>query len=46
MEVSGAFRADPEWVKAKADSEVNGSLTVQDGVKSVLMAPTDFSPAK
>jgi len=41
-----AFRADPEWIKAKADSEVNGSLTVQDGVKSLLMAPTDFSPAK
>jgi hypothetical protein len=41
-----AFRADPEWVKAKADSEVNGSLTTKDGVKSVLMEPTDFSPAK
>ncbi len=41
-----AFRADPAWVKAKADSEVNGPLTEKDGVKSVLMAPTDFSPAK
>jgi NIPSNAP len=41
-----AFRADPAWVKAKADSEVNGPLTVKDGVQSVLMAPTDFSPAK
>jgi hypothetical protein len=41
-----AFRADPEWVKVKADSEVNGSLTVKDGVQSVLMAPADFSPAK
>ena len=41
-----AFRADPEWIKVKAESEVNGSLTVKDGVQSVMMAPTDFSPAK
>jgi hypothetical protein len=41
-----AFRSDPEWVKVKADSEANGSLTIEGGVKSVLMVPTDFSPAK
>jgi hypothetical protein len=41
-----AFRADPEWVKVKADSETDGSLTVKDGVQSLLMSPTDFSPAK
>ena len=41
-----AFRADPDWVKAKADSEVNGPLTVKDGVKSVFMTPTDYSPTK
>ncbi|MFZ2639598.1 MAG: NIPSNAP family protein [Verrucomicrobiia bacterium] len=43
-----AFRADPEWVKVKADSEkaAGGSLTIKDGVKSVLMQPTDFSPMK
>ncbi|MGO8679177.1 MAG: NIPSNAP family protein [Limisphaerales bacterium] len=41
-----AFRADPDWVKAKADSEVDGPLTITNGVKSVLMVPTDFSPAK
>ena len=41
-----AFRADPEWVKVKAASETNGSLTVKDGVQSTLMSPTDFSPAK
>jgi hypothetical protein len=41
-----AFRVDPEWTKAKSDSEVNGPLTVKDGVQSVLMAPTDFSPAR
>jgi hypothetical protein len=41
-----AFRADPDWIKVKAESEADGSLTVRDGVQSVLMAPTDFSPAK
>jgi hypothetical protein len=41
-----AFRADPAWVKAKADSEVNGPLTVAGGVQSLLMKPADFSPAK
>lgn len=43
-----AFRADPVWVEAKAASEkaAGGSLTVPDGVKSVTMVPTDFSPAK
>jgi hypothetical protein len=41
-----SFRADPNWVKAKADSEVDGPLTAKDGVQSLLMTPTDFSPAK
>ncbi len=41
-----AFRADPDWIKAKADSEINGPLTIKDGVQSVSMAPTDFSPAQ
>ena len=40
------FRSDPDWVKVKTDSEKEGSLTVKDGVQSILMAPTDFSPAK
>ncbi|MGC4015874.1 MAG: NIPSNAP family protein [Luteolibacter sp.] len=43
------FRADPEWVKIKADSDKagGGSLTVlPDGVKSVLLVPTDYSPVK
>lgn len=41
------FRADPEWVKVKAESEKDGPLTVKpDGVKSVYMTPTDFSPIK
>ena len=41
-----AFRADPEWIKVKAESEKEGSLTVKDGVKSVFITPTDYSPAK
>jgi NIPSNAP protein len=41
-----AFRSDPEWIKVKADSEANGSLTLKDGVHSLLMVPTDFSPAR
>ena len=38
------FRNDPDWVKAKADSEKDGALTTQ--VKSVFMDPTDFSAIK
>jgi hypothetical protein len=43
-----AFREDPLWVAAKKASEekAGGSLTVPDGVKSVFMAPTDYSPTK
>jgi hypothetical protein len=43
-----AFRADPVWIAAKAASEkaAGGPLTITDGVKSVFMAPTDFSPTK
>ncbi len=43
-----AFRADPDWLAARAASEkaAGGSLTVKDGVKSVFLVPTDFSPIK
>lgn len=43
-----AFRMDPDWVKARADSEkaAGGSLTVKDGVKSLFMKATDYSPTK
>jgi hypothetical protein len=43
-----AFRADPEWIAAKAASEqkAGGSLTAPDGVKSVFLTPTDYSPTK
>jgi hypothetical protein len=39
-----AFRADPDWIAAKKTSETNGPLTTD--VKSVMMRPTDYSPAQ
>src|SRR6476661_8098653 len=39
-----SFRADPDWVKAKAESEKDGPLTTK--VESVFADPTDFSPIK
>jgi hypothetical protein len=41
-----AFRQDPDWVKARSESEKNGSLTVDKGVKSEFLVPTDYSPMK
>ena len=42
-----AFSADPEWKKVAADSQKNGALLVsQNGVVSVQMRPTDYSPLK
>jgi hypothetical protein len=43
-----AFRADPDWIAAKEASEkkAGGSLTVPDGVKSVMMKATDYSPMR
>lgn len=43
-----AFRQDPDWIAAKTASEqtAGGSLTVKDGVKSVFLRPTDFSPTR
>src|SRR5947209_6193653 len=38
------FNADPEWQKAKAESEVNGRLVAK--AESVFMAPTEYSPIK
>lgn len=44
------FRADPEWIAAKDASEARagGSLTVPqpEGVKSIYMRATDFSPIR
>lgn len=36
-----AFRDDPEWKRAKAESEVDGPLT--EKVESVYLEPTDYS---
>jgi hypothetical protein len=38
------FRSDPEWVKAKADSEAAGPIVQK--TESVYMNPTDFSILK
>ena len=37
-----AFRADPDWNKAKAETEANGPIV--SGVSSETLAPTSFSP--
>jgi hypothetical protein len=39
-----AFRADPEWVKVKADSEKDGAVLLK--IESVFLAGTDYSPLK
>ncbi|MBP6822780.1 MAG: NIPSNAP family protein [Acidobacteria bacterium] len=39
-----AFGADPEWQKARTESEKNGKLT--DKVESVILGATDYSPVK
>ena len=43
-----AFRKDPTWIAAKEASEkaAGGSLTVENGVKSVPLIPTDFFQIK
>ena len=44
-----AFRKDPDWIAAKDASEkaAGGSLTVEtDGVKSVFLKATDYSPTR
>jgi hypothetical protein len=42
------FRQDPAWTAARDASEkaAGGSLTVKDGVKSLFLKPTDYSPTK
>ena len=39
-----AFRDDPEWKKAQADSEKDGKIVKQ--VESVYLDPTDYSAIK
>jgi len=42
----GAFRQDPDWLAARKASEekAGGSLTAPDGVKSLYLKATDYSP--
>lgn len=39
-----AFRTDPEWTKARAESEAQGPINSK--VESVFMEATDYSPMK
>ena len=39
-----AFRTDPDWLKAKAESETAGPIVAK--VESVFLSPTDYSPLK
>jgi hypothetical protein len=39
-----AFQKDPEWQKARAESEVNGRIVSR--VESLFLQPTDFSRMK
>jgi hypothetical protein len=43
-----AFRKDPDWIAARKASEekAGGSLTVTNGVTSIFMTPTDYSPTR
>ena len=37
-----AFREDPDWQKARAESEADGKIV--EKVESVFLSPTDYSP--
>ena len=39
-----AFVNDPDWIKGRDASEVNGKLVKK--ITSTLLAPTDYSPLK
>jgi hypothetical protein len=39
-----AFQADPEWHKARAQTEANGPIVAN--VKNFILTPTAFSAAK
>lgn len=41
-----AFRKDPTWIKARDESQKDGSLTAQGGVKSEYFVATDYSPIR
>lgn len=39
-----AFGADPDWLKARAETEKNGAIVAS--ITNTLLAPTSFSSAK
>ena len=39
-----AFQSDPEWQKARAETEKNGAIVAN--VKNFILAPTPFSAVK
>jgi NIPSNAP len=39
-----AFRADPDWLKARGESEAAGPIVKK--VESIFVTPTDYSPLK
>lgn len=41
-----AFGNDPEWKRAKAESERDGILVNRENVKSIYLDPADYSPIK
>ena len=41
-----AFRSDPAWIAARAASEKDGKLLLENGVASTLLEATDYSPLK
>ncbi len=42
--VWGGFMADPEWLKARADTEKNGPIVAN--ITNTILAPTAFSKMK
>jgi hypothetical protein len=41
-----AFRADPEWIKARKASEEEAGGALTEKVESLFLAPTDYSRLK
>ncbi|MBI4082124.1 MAG: NIPSNAP family protein, partial [Candidatus Lambdaproteobacteria bacterium] len=42
--VFGAFAADPEWLKARAETETNGPLVTH--ITNAILTPTAYSKMK
>ena len=40
----GAFQSDPEWTKARAQTEANGAIVAN--VSNAILTPTSFSSVK